>query len=192
MKEAIAVHHVGPVAHQATALDEVGPFPPPGQTVLRGEGNKIQHPWLFGFLKNVELIRPALFMRPEYEAGKLGIRMPSFPITDDEATAVAEYFASVSNHESKDLKQRLDTVIKYVDAQRKLSVEALPAPQKVWPGDDWIDKEIYSQTREYLKNWVLDRKLMTWVIEVSTPQEAAVNVMQRDLCLWSRQLGKDK
>ena len=62
------------------------------------------------FLKNVELIRPSLFMRPELEAGKLpGIRMPSFPITDDEATAVAEYFASVSNHEAKDLKQRLDT-----------------------------------------------------------------------------------
>jgi cytochrome c551/c552 len=146
-----------PPVRQYYPSDQWTALAPPS---LRGEGNKIQHSWLFGFLKNVELIRPALFMRPVYEAGKEGIRMPSFPITDEEATAVAEYFSSVSVHEAKDLKQKLDTVIKYVDTQRKATTQPLADPQKPWPGDDWVDKEINSTAREYLKTWVLDRKLM--------------------------------
>ena len=46
---------------------------------LRGEGNKIQHDWLFNFLKNVEPLRPLLHATGGDEPDR--IRMPSFPIT---------------------------------------------------------------------------------------------------------------
>ena len=50
--------------------DEITTKAPPS---LRGEGNKIQHAWLFNFLKNVEPLRPLLYKQPE---NKPGIRMP--------------------------------------------------------------------------------------------------------------------
>ena len=70
---------------------------------LRGEGNKIQHNWLFNFFKNVVQMRPKIFD---------GIRMPSFPITDEDTTAVAAYFNTVSVHEAKALTKRLDGLLK--------------------------------------------------------------------------------
>jgi mono/diheme cytochrome c family protein/cytochrome c553 len=126
---------------------------------LRGEGSKVQFDWLFNFLKNVELIRPNLFLRPQVEA-KDGIRMPSFPVTDEETTALAAYFAAAANHESRELRQKLDNVIKYVDTQRKATTRPLPTTDKPWPGDDWIDKENFVQVRDELRQWVVSHELM--------------------------------
>jgi cytochrome c551/c552 len=147
-----------PPVRQYFAPDTWADIAPPS---LRGEGNKIQFSWLFGFLKNVEYLRPSIFNRIVYEQ-KTGIRMPSFPLTDEEDTAINEYFAAVSQHEARELKQRLDNVIKYVDEARKAVTQPSSTldPEKTWPGDDWIDKETNQIARDYLKQWVLDRKLM--------------------------------
>src|SRR5262249_34003023 len=69
-----------PQVQQYYKPDDVGVLAPPS---LRGEGNKIQHEWLFTFFKDVQQMRPKLFA---------GIRMPSFPATDDEWTAIIAYF----------------------------------------------------------------------------------------------------
>ena len=145
-----------PPIRQYTASDLWATLAPPS---LRGEGNKIQFSWLFNFLKNVELIRPSLYMRQQIEA-KEGIRMPSFPLTDEEATELAAYFATISNHESKELHAKLDNVVKYVATQKKATTQPLPPPAAVWPGDDWVENETNLTAREYLKQWALDRKLM--------------------------------
>src|SRR5205814_7852888 len=60
--------------------DDIMVLAPPS---LRGEGNKIQHEWLFNFFKNVIQMRPRIFD---------AIRMPSFPATDEEWTAIIAYF----------------------------------------------------------------------------------------------------
>ena len=54
--------------------------PPP----LTLEGHKVQTPWLYQFLKNPERIRPMTVLR-----------MPRFNMNDDEARALANYFAAV-------------------------------------------------------------------------------------------------
>ncbi len=146
-----------PPIRQYTRSDLWAVLAPPS---LRGEGNKIQFSWFYNFLKNVEYIRPALYMRQANEKIE-GVRMPSFPVTDEEATSLAAYFATVSNHESKELHARLDNVAKYIETQKKASVQPLPAPEAAWPGDDWVDKDTNSIARDYLKRWALDRKLMT-------------------------------
>ena len=145
-----------PPIRQYTPSDMWAVLAPPS---LRGEGNKIQFSWFYNFLKNVELIRPVLYMRQASD-GLEGIRMPSFPVTDEEATSLAAYFAAVSNHESKELHAKLDNAIKYIDTQKKATTQPLPAADIAWPGDDWIDRETNSIARDYLKQWSLDRKLM--------------------------------
>ena len=53
--------------------------PPP----LHEEGRKVQNKWLFSFLKKPYIIRPAV-----------SIVMPTFPLSDDEATSLVAYFAA--------------------------------------------------------------------------------------------------
>ncbi|GIW39752.1 MAG: hypothetical protein KatS3mg076_0329 [Candidatus Binatia bacterium] len=52
--------------------------------VLTGEGAKVQAEWLFAFLKEPVPIRPWL-----------RVRMPTFHFSDEEATALVEYFAAL-------------------------------------------------------------------------------------------------
>lgn len=54
--------------------------PPP----LEGEGHKVQTPWLYQFLKNPEQLRYTTVLR-----------MPKFNMDDDEALALANYFAAI-------------------------------------------------------------------------------------------------
>jgi mono/diheme cytochrome c family protein len=120
--------------------------PPP----LRGEGNKIQHDWLFKFLKHIEPLRPLL----GEQAG--GIRMPSFPATDDEWAAIIAYFSAVSNKESLELGRQIDPVIKYVDAQRKATTQPVAATAaEARPGDDWWQRREFAAAAEALKSWGL-------------------------------------
>jgi cytochrome c551/c552 len=49
--------------------------------ILDGEGKKVQSEWLFGFLKRPSILRPWLT-----------IRMPTFNLSDDQASTLAEFF----------------------------------------------------------------------------------------------------
>jgi len=60
---------------------------------LVGQGAKTQHDWLVHFLRNVEPIRPTV-----------KVRMPSFPLSVDEATAFADYFSGWAQVEAAQLK----------------------------------------------------------------------------------------
>lgn len=55
-------------------------LPPP----LEREGEKVQPSWLFQFLRNPQLIRPATVLR-----------MPRFNLSEDDAQAIVNYFAAV-------------------------------------------------------------------------------------------------
>jgi cbb3-type cytochrome oxidase cytochrome c subunit len=123
--------------------------PPP----IRGEGNKVQFDWLFNFFRNVENLRPLLYQHD-------GIRMPSFPATDDEFGAIIAYFSIVSNKEAADLKKDLDPVIKYVDAERAKQ-KTLPPGDQNWPGDDWITRPEYELAKTRLTKWSLETRNMS-------------------------------
>lgn len=71
-------------------------FMPP---LLWGEGAKVQSDWLFTFLNNVEMLRP--WMK---------VRMPSFHLTDAQATQLVGYFAGLSQDESQVLREELEPI----------------------------------------------------------------------------------
>ena len=58
--------------------------PPP----LNGEGEKVQSPWLFSFLKSPSILRPWL-----------DIRMPTFGLSDEHTTQLVNYFNGLSKVE---------------------------------------------------------------------------------------------
>jgi hypothetical protein len=90
---------------------------------LRGEGNKIRHDWLFNFLRNVEPLRPL----PQ-------IRMPSFHFENDsEVTAIAAYFAAMSNKESRELKKQIDAVLAYTEPKKAGGAAGLAHPSAAVP-----------------------------------------------------------
>jgi cytochrome c551/c552 len=71
-----------------------------GPPHLTGEGARVQPEWLFTFLKAPDKngIRPGV--HPEWVYGeqepidKLAVKMPTFPFSSDQATAVVRYFAA--------------------------------------------------------------------------------------------------
>jgi len=63
---------------------------------LRGEGAKVRPDWLYGFIQNVDMLRPWL-----------EVRMPQFDLTDEQATQLAAYFSGLSQDESHWLEKRL-------------------------------------------------------------------------------------
>ncbi len=69
----------GRIAEEATV------FTPP---VLYEEGKKVQSAWLFDFLKEPETLRPWL-----------DVRMPVFKMTENEATVLSRYFATLEKEE---------------------------------------------------------------------------------------------
>lgn len=129
-----------PPIQQYFKVEDVITKAPPS---LRGEGNKIQHSWGFNFFKHVEPLRPLIFD---------GIRMPSFPASDDEWTAIIAYFNAVSKKESKQLGRRIDPVLKYIDARRKATTQP---SETVSAGDDWWQQRAFAATAEALKQWGL-------------------------------------
>ena len=76
-----------------------------GPPHLTGEGARVQPEWLFTFLRDpgANGIRPVL--HPEWVYGnavppeKMAVRMPTFPLEMDQATAVVRYFASAEGSE---------------------------------------------------------------------------------------------
>jgi mono/diheme cytochrome c family protein len=71
----------------ASGLDEAGAvgFVPP---ILNGEGKKVKPEWLFGFLKQVEPIRPWL-----------DARMPTFGFSDTDAIDLTTYFSRLDDQQ---------------------------------------------------------------------------------------------
>jgi cytochrome c551/c552 len=122
--------------------------PPP----LRGQGAKTQHGWLFNFLRNVETIRPV----PQ-------IRMPTFPLSDQEITALAAYFNAASVAESHRLTRMLEQVLRYINEQRAAQpMQAEPLePTAVWPGDDWWNQPAFAPAAQYLRQWAIGNTPMT-------------------------------
>jgi hypothetical protein len=132
-----------PQVQQYFKSDDIMVLAPPS---LRGEGNKIQFEWLFNFFKNVVQMRPRIFNT---------IRMPSFPATDEEFSAVIAYFNTISNKESADLHKDLDPVVKYINEQRAAlppTTQPLPANAQ-WPGDDWITRPEFAGAVQRLHDW---------------------------------------
>ncbi len=133
-----------PQVQQYFKSDDIMTLAPPS---LRGEGNKIQYSWLFNFFKNVVQMRPKLFNT---------IRMPSFPATDEEWTAIIAYFNQNSDKESHDLHKYLDPVVKYVSDEKLAAPTTQPLdPSKPWPGDDWITRPEFSAATRKLHDWAL-------------------------------------
>jgi hypothetical protein len=73
---------------------------------LAGEGMRVQPEWLFNFLRDPpkNAIRP--FLHPELVYGdgnvpgdKLQVRMPTFPFTSEQTTAIVRYFAGWDGQE---------------------------------------------------------------------------------------------
>jgi hypothetical protein len=90
------------------------------------------------------------------------IRMPSFPATDEEWTAIIAYFNQISAHESRDLRKDLEPVLKYINEQKTLAAGATTRPStrpldpsKPWPGDDWITRNEFAGVRERLHDWTI-------------------------------------
>ncbi len=150
-----------PVVQQWYKPDEMTSEAPPS---LRGEGNKVQHAWLFSFLKNVEPLRPLLHSDTEGGGGnrKIDIRMPSFPMEDGEVAALAAYFATISNKESNNLAQTLDPVVNYIHEQMDATIDPLYA-ESPWPGDDWHTRPQFANAADALVEWATSRDQVTAV-----------------------------
>ncbi len=69
---------------------------------LIGQGAKTQPQWLHDFLQNVHELRPWL-----------KVRMPSFPMSSEDATSLVAYFAAQSQKMSEHLAKDLDSIDPY-------------------------------------------------------------------------------
>ncbi|MFQ5500761.1 MAG: hypothetical protein ACE5EQ_00485, partial [Phycisphaerae bacterium] len=119
-----------------TNVDDNFPFGPRFKPpLLWGEGAKIQHDWLFGFLNNVEMLRPWL-----------NVRMPSFYLSGEDATTLVEYFAGLAQDESGFLNEYLTPVEKHL--------------KQVSAGQDgadanWFRLDKFKNTSEFLRRYAL-------------------------------------
>ncbi|MFI5380804.1 MAG: c-type cytochrome [Tepidisphaerales bacterium] len=77
--------------------------PPP----LRGEGARVQHAWLYEFFRNVEKggTGPLGRIRP-----LPSVRMPSFLLTDAQASALVAHFSALANRESAAMQRQLGQI----------------------------------------------------------------------------------
>lgn len=118
--------------------------------LLWGEGAKVQHNWFHKFLQQVEPLRPWL-----------QIRMPSFTLTGDQATTIAQYFAALARQDAKQLTKARTPVDEYRVAEAaKRKAEAEEADSESVLGADWYEKDSLERYTDRLAGWAIDRKLM--------------------------------
>ncbi len=124
--------------------------------LLWGEGAKAQYHWLHGFFQNVITLRPWL-----------QIRMPSFNVTNEQATTLVEYFAALSLNDSKELARTLAPINEHFAPVRKalLGREAesssVGEESKVAKKDpDWFKDPVLERPAQDLRKWALDRLLV--------------------------------
>jgi len=111
--------------------------------LLWGEGAKVQHNWFHRFLQHVEPLRPWL-----------EIRMPTFNITGEQATTLVEYFAALSQDDSRKLAKALAPVNENIAAARAAAKHGEPT------GGDWFLKDQLAGVAETLRQWAVERKLV--------------------------------
>ncbi len=104
---------------------------------LIGEGSRAQPDWLFGFLQNVQPLRPWLT-----------IRMPSFPLQDspEHAKGLVEFFAGSSMVFHDQLSHVLAPIDEYVKSN---------------PGKDWFDKTdvVLGPAVQGMQDWAITLQL---------------------------------
>ncbi|MBK8269665.1 MAG: c-type cytochrome [Planctomycetes bacterium] len=128
-------------------------FKPP---LLWGEGAKVQYDWLFGFLNNVEMLRPWLLAR-----------MPSFHLTTEDATILVEYFAGLSESEAALLKDKLAPVARHLQQVHSGGAAGGLNPH-------WFQEEKFADTAAFLKSYVVRHKLANpFEFDVSGASDAA-------------------
>lgn len=136
-----------PNLHQYYTQDlSVGDNYPFGQRflppLLWGEGAKVQYPWLFTFLNNVEMLRPWL-----------NVRMPSFYLTKEQATTLVEYFAGLSQDEAHMLKAELSPIVRYLR-----DVHGGVADSAAAGADAWFLQDKFSPQAEFLEKYGVAKK----------------------------------
>src|SRR3989440_2936797 len=145
--------------------DEMTAKAPPS---LRSEAARIQHSGVFNFLKHVDdegTILPDGAAQRRKMRPQPFIRMPSFPITDEDATAVSAYFNAVSVHEAHALTKKMDGLLKDAAKGREGAPATQPvSPDDLWPSDDWFAGNIrgeskYAAFAADLKTWALENTL---------------------------------
>ena len=153
---------------EGRVAEEAKVFTPP---VLYGEGKKVQSAWLFEFLEEPVALRPWL-----------DVRMPTFKMTEDEATVLARYFAALEKEEypyeyiietkEKYLEEREEekpgylTMAEHLFKSKNVNCASCHVRGDITPeGEpaDWAPD--LSKARERLKpdwivNWLLDPQLI--------------------------------
>ncbi len=134
------------LAAHGLAYDELN-----GPPWLRGEGAKTQHSWLHEFLQNVEILRPWL-----------KVRMPSFHLTNDQATTLVQYFAALSRREADRLARTMAPVERYVASKLEEAVqrnEAVVEGRR--PGDEWYREPSLKRAARFLSEYAIQNRLAT-------------------------------
>ncbi len=127
---------------------------------LYGEGAKIQFPWLYGFLNNVEMLRPWL-----------KVRMPSFYLDAEQTTTLIDYFAAASQTQAESLGKRLAAAHGW---DQKLNTTS------TWRRDWFTDPGI-NQAAAWLSRFALrQRMILPFDIDTSNAANAddAANVLK--------------
>lgn len=115
---------------------------------LRGEGSKVQYYWLFGFLHNVETLRPWL-----------KVRMPTFSLSDDETRTLVEYFAAISQYESRTLRDHIEAIDDYL-AKAQAALEE-QGPDAAPDAGQWFTSDALRDTASYLAAYAVQNRLVT-------------------------------
>ncbi len=116
---------------------------------LWGEGAKIQHHWLHEFLQNVETLRPWLT-----------VRMPSFNLTNEQATILTEYFAALSRKDAENLNKSLTVVDEQLAAMGLTGSAAATNGQETPLETKWYEKESLKRFVARLRRFAVERKLI--------------------------------
>ncbi len=127
----------------SAVFDEINAPP-----LLWGEGAKVQHHWLHRFLQHVEPLRPWL-----------QIRMPSFTLSGEQATALTEYFAALSRRDATVLGKTLGPAEEYIAKAAEAAAKA-PANSTTPSSVDWFQQDSLRPAAEALRRWAIERKLM--------------------------------
>lgn len=134
------------LAAHGLAYDELN-----GPPWLRGEGAKVQHAWLHEFLQNVEVLRPWL-----------KVRMPSFHLTNQQATALVQYFAASSRREADRLARTMAPVERYMASKLDEAVQnAAPVVEGRQPGDEWYREPSLKRAARALSDYTIQNRLAT-------------------------------
>ena len=148
--------------------EEAKVFTPP---VLYGEGSKVQCAWLFSFLEEPVPLRPWL-----------DIRMPTFSLSEEEATSISKYLAVVDEEEYpfEFVREKSDYYIKqkelynpgYLAKARRLfeskdvnCASCHVRGDKTPEGEpaDWAPDLLLAEERlkpDWIKSWLLDPQII--------------------------------